>query len=361
MGFDLEKLFVDVFAPQSGEVVTVMADVPKAGMEDNPNWAARREMARRWQQTICGLSDTCEISVNPLLLIDATGGHNRDLPACGQMDGEEVALDRVFGASTIVIALTEFSASAPLVNYGKNYPKLRAASMPKVEKRMEETGLSADYARIGVICDWLKPLFERAGGARVTFSTGHVCYFDLSDNNRVLRDDGKLHPGPTEVTDRLRNLPSGEVCTVPNEAPGSRTRGEIPAEMDGERVVFVVEENRIINVEGDGKEADRLREAFASEKALQNIAEVAIGCNDKAEVTGNVLEDEKAGFHFAYGRSDHLGGTVGVSAFSSPDKVLHQDIVYAKGNPVVCTRFELEFEDGSSETVIVDGELRIEQ
>ena len=33
-----------------------------------------------------------------------------------------------------------------------------------------------------------------------------------------------------------------------------------------------------------------------------------------AEVTGCVLEDEKAGFHWAFGRSDHLGGVVGVPA-----------------------------------------------
>jgi leucyl aminopeptidase (aminopeptidase T) len=64
------------------------------------------------------------------------------------------------------------------------------------------------------------------------------------------------------------------------------------------------------------------------------VAEVAFGCNEHARVTGNVLEDEKAGFHWAYGRSDHLGGTVGVDAFSRRDHVVHQDIVYARGNPV---------------------------
>jgi hypothetical protein len=90
---------------------------------------------------------------------------------------------------------------------------------------------------------------------------------------------------------------------------------------------------------------------------LRNIAEVAIGCNDRAVVTGNTLEDEKAGFHWAYGRSDLFGGRIGVEDFSSPDKVRHVDLVYARGNPIVCTRFDFLFLDGTRQTAIIDGVL----
>jgi len=89
------------------------------------------------------------------------------------------------------------------------------------------------------------------------------------------------------------------------------------------------------------------------------IAEVAIGCNDKAVVTGNVLEDEKAGFHRAYGRSDRIGGTVGVAEFSSPDKVYHRDIVYAKDSPIVCSRLEFVFSKSNKLIAIVDGIITI--
>ena len=77
-----------------------------------------------------------------------------------------------------------------------------------------------------------------------------------------------------------------------------------------------------------------MRAFFAADPARTNIAEVAFGCNEWAQVTGNVLEDEKAGFHWAYGRSEHLGGSVGVQAFIEPETVVHQDVVYAKGNPI---------------------------
>ena len=116
-----------------------------------------------------------------------------------------------------------------------------------------------------------------------------------------------------------------------------------------------------IDVRGKGSEAEEMRQRLNQEEALRNIAEVAIGCNDKALVTGNVLEDEKAGFHWAYGRSDHLGGTVGPDDFSSPHRVYHKDIVYARGNPIVCQRLDFIFEDETKRTAIVDGELRMEE
>jgi leucyl aminopeptidase (aminopeptidase T) len=220
---------------------------------------------------------------------------------------------------------------------------------------MEETGLSADYGQVAAACTRIAPLFERADGIEVTFSTGHACTFDVSDHKTVFQDNGLLHPDAGDDDFRFANLPAGEVLTCPNEAEDSRTSGEIPVAIDNETIVCIVRNNQIVDVEGDGPIAGEQREEFRREPALRNIAEVAIGCNDKAIVTGNPLEDEKAGFHWAYGRSDQFGGKVGVEAFSSPDKVRHIDIVYAKGNPIVCTRFDFVFSDGTRKTAIVDG------
>ncbi|HQT94898.1 MAG: hypothetical protein B7Z61_03920 [Acidobacteria bacterium 37-71-11] len=71
-------------------------------------------------------------------------------------------------------------------------------------------------------------------------------------------------------------------------------------------------------------------------------------------MTGNVLEDQKVGFHWAYGRSDHLGGTISVGAFASPEHVVHQDIVYAKGNPIQVSEAVVVSEAGRT-VVIKDG------
>ena len=98
---------------------------------------------------------------------------------------------------------------------------------------------------------------------------------------------------------------------------------------------------------------------FAADPARGNIAEMAFGCNDHARVTGNVLEDEKAGFHWAYGRSDHLGGTVGLAAFRSPAHVVHQDIVYAKESPISIARADLIDREGRRTAVIEGGDYRL--
>ena len=44
----LEKLIIDVFDPQPGEQVLVMADLPYAGLTDHDLWLERREMAKEW-------------------------------------------------------------------------------------------------------------------------------------------------------------------------------------------------------------------------------------------------------------------------------------------------------------------------
>ena len=128
--------------------------------------------------------------------------------------------------------------------------------------------------------------------------------------------------------------------------------------MKGEELIELeVRNNRVVAVQGRGPDAAFLRDKFANDKAWANIAEVAIGVNDAAVITGNVLEDEKAGFHWAYGRSDHLEGTVGVADFNSPDDVIHQDIVYAKESPISATRVEFVFADKRTRVVIRNGEL----
>jgi len=229
-------------------------------------------------------------------------------------------------------------------------------------RSMEETGLSADITEIAATCRRVARLFRQAEGIEVTFSTGHTCYFDISDHKQVFEDNGLLHPGTGRGGFCLSNLPAGEVYTCPNEAADSQTCGESPVYLEGETLVFVIRNNQVVDIQGKGPVAEAKRLAFQQEPALRNVAEVCIGCNRRAVSAGsvtNVLQDLKAGFTWANGLSDFIGGRVGVADFSSPDKVFHQDLVYAQGNPVHCQRFEFVLPDGTRLTAIEDGVRRL--
>ncbi len=358
--FDLKKLLVDVFDPQEGETVTVMIDVPRESVEDNESWAARREMAENWRETLVELGEERGFTVNPLLEFPATGGNNADLPSEGRMGGETVDLMKVLENSTLVLAMTEFSATAPLSVLAEAHEDFRAASMPGVEKRMEKTALAADYSRVAARCKAIDEIMRGAVLCDVIFSTGHRCVFDLRHRTPEM-DDGSLKRG--KEGDRIINLPSGETFSVPYEgeleAVPSWTAGTIPVMEDDEMVLFHIAANQIIMVEGDGPLAERYGVFFDEDPARANIAEVAFGVNDKAEVTGCVLEDEKAGFHWAFGRSDHLGGVVGVEDFVSPETVVHQDIVYAAGNPIQVEHAVLVHPDGRRIPVIENAEYLV--
>ncbi|MFZ0546864.1 MAG: hypothetical protein WAM60_15565 [Candidatus Promineifilaceae bacterium] len=361
MAFSLEKLFIDVFAPQSGDIVTIMYDVPHGRIQDTHEWQERRQMAEEWQQEIAQFAARYNIQINPIVTYDATGVHNSDLPEHGRSQERPIRLEEIGRNTTILISMPQFSATAPLIGFTRKFANLRVASLPTVAKAMQETSLAADYNKIAQVCAQLAPLFNRADGVEVLFSTGDTCYFDIAGHTAE-QDNGQLPPGSLRPgTDnnhfRLINLPSGEVFILPNESPDSKTNGRIPVQYGSETTIFVVQHNQIVDVIGNGRMAAKMRQTFNDEKALRNVAEVAIGCNDKAAVTGNVLEDEKAGFHWAYGRSDQFGGTIGPKDFSAPNKVAHQDIVYAKGSPIVCQRLDFIFPDGTKQTVIRDGVL----
>ena len=358
--FNIARLFRDVVSPQEGEIITFMVDHPHGDIKSTPAWDDRRKMAEEWRDGIRELCKEVGAVLNPLVSYPATGANNADLPKEGIADGKTVVLEDILSKSNICFALTNWSGTAPLNALTKKYPQLRAASMPGVARRMQDTALSADYTKVAKTAQVLAERLTRAESAHAVFSTGHELTFDLRYRQGEA-DDGYLHADKTGF--RLINLPSGEAFIVPYEGERagepSRTEGQIPVPLVGEIAVLNVRANRIIGVEGKTREAQELMEKFLADRARQNIAELGLGCNPNAVVWGSVLEDEKAGFHWAYGRSEHLGGVVGPAQFAKPENIIHQDIVYAKGSPVTVARLTLHYPDGNDEIIIQDSEYTV--
>lgn len=302
-------------------------------------------MVQEWYSIFQKMGAKTGFSVS-LLEYPATGMHNTSIP-------DEVV--RAIRKSHLVLAMTEYSASAPLISLCRTKDShTRGASMPGVEKRMEHTAFQADYQMVKRYALTIQKMLKNAIGADIRFSTGDTLFLDL--RNRVANAD----TGECTSPGQFINFPSGEACKVPYEAAAdeitqfgeSKTAGIWPASIDGEPMTFIVKNNRIVNIIGAGKKAEGLRMFFQENETRRNVAELGIGCNPKAIITGNVLEDEKVGLHIAYGISTQLGGKV--------TSDMHEDLCYSKGCPVEGTSVVLRNVDGSTTELIRDALLRYE-
>lgn len=339
------KLFKDVFSPKTGEKILFLVDTPHDDIKDNEKWKDRREMAKEWYETFKELGEKEGFTVL-YKEYPATGLHNSAIPAH--------IMDLGF-KSNLVIAMTEFSASFPLLEIAKKSSTTRCTSMPFAERRMEKSAFIADYSEVKKHAVALEKILNNAIAADVTFSTGDKLHVDLRYRT------AKSESGECSKPGQVINFPSGEAFKVPYEATPdeinkfgeSKTEGIQPVSIDGELMKFEIKNNRINRIIGEGKKADEMRSFFNENESRRNIAEFAFGCNQKAVVTGNKLEDEKAsGMHIGYAMSKQLGGKV-VSD-------MHEDIIYAKGCPVEAKNVILTNKDGSKTQVIKDSMIRYE-
>lgn len=359
--FNLEALIEDVFDPQPGEMVVVVVDLPRAGLPDNEAWISRRKMAEEWRLGFEALGKKVGFNVHPLMTYQATGVHNGPLPNSGEIDGQAIPFDDILAKTSILVAMTEYSATAPLVEYTRRFPDLRVASLPGVSPEMQDTALAVNHKKMAHRCHQIQEKLTDAIGARVLFVTGHQMYFDIRNRHPEV-DDGRLHQDKTGLP--LINLPSGETFIAPYEGEiegqPSKTHGVIPIQCGVTRALIHVDENRVTRVSGDEHCAKKFREFFERDAALRNIAELGFGCNDRAVETGNILEDEKVyGIHLAFGRSDHIGGSIGPEDFSDPANVMHLDFVYAFEGDMWPIDVNLYYEDGSQLVIIRDEEYTI--
>jgi hypothetical protein len=353
---DLQKLFTDLFDPQPGEIALVLIDTPHGALHDTPAWQQRRAMAERWRAALETLGTQRGFTVVSLASFPATGAHNANLPEEGVQSERPVRLEMLAEQATLLLALTQFSASAPLVGWTRRFPRLRVASMPMVAPEMEATALAADYTQIARSCARLCEKLSAADFARVGFSNGDTLTLDLRYRQARV-DDGQLRSD--KAPPRLVNLPSGEAYTAlyEGERPGipSETRGVLPVEWRGEVIRLEIAQNQVVDVLGRGEAASDLRDFLTLDAARRNVAELGLGCNPTARVWGNVLEDEKAGPHIALGRSEHIGGATGPEAFSDPRHIWHQDFVYTRQSPIHVAELTVTNPRGQSALLVVNG------
>lgn len=371
---DLKNLIRSVFSLRSKDKnLAIIVDVPDEIVSDNEDWKKRRELAANWQQKLAKLKNELGLEHADLIYYPNVHSNNADLPKTAyfyegnpfEMDASTLSskgvvfnLEPKLAQYQILMALTEFSATAPLKLLSKKHG-FRAATMPGFSNDMIPA-LKLDYEEINRRVNEIKKYLDAAIGVDIHFATTDVkdyhVYFDL--RFREAHASGGRFP----ESGTAGNLPSGECYIVPYEGEKgekSLSSGVLPVQFSEVIVLYQIEENVARKVLSKGKKSSEETQKLIEEPAYGNIAEIGFGILRDFGVmpTGEILLDEKLGLHLAFGRSDHFGGTVGVANFSKPENVVHIDRIYIPEtqDKITPEKVELSFEDGRKFTLMEKG------
>jgi leucyl aminopeptidase (aminopeptidase T) len=248
----------------------------------------------------------------------------------------KIVADAMAGAD-VILAPTVQSLSHTAARKRASENGARAATLPGVTEDMLARVMSADMEGLRrkghAVADALGAAFE----AHITDANGTDIRLDLS-GREAIPDAGELtEPGA------FGNLPCGEGFISPVGGNGTLV---IDGSMAG---IGLVDEPVVLVIEGGHLTSARGGQGMAFMELLTEhgddattIAELGVGTNEKAKVTGEILEDEKilGTVHIAFGASAGIGGTVQVP--------VHLDCVVMKPT------LELD-----GEVIVRDGKLLI--
>ncbi|MDN5326081.1 MAG: aminopeptidase [Moorella sp. (in: firmicutes)] len=212
--------------------------------------------------------------------------------------------------SQVVVLVTSRSLSHTRARRAANDAGARIASLPGATADMLERTLAVDYDAMAAECEDFAAILT--GGQEVHLTTPAGTDLTFSIAGRRGRPDTGLYRQPGD----FGNLPAGEAYIAPVEGT-ARGMLVIDGAMSGigflkEPLRIKVEEGRAVEVSGG--EAARVLEEILNRYGPEsrNIAELGIGLNPLAKLTGNVLEDEKVRgtVHIALGDNSTFGGRV---------------------------------------------------
>lgn len=235
-------------------------------------------------------------------------------------------------ASDVVIAPTIQSISHTEARKAATDAGVRVASMPGVTEEMLARVMGADMKLLRKRGNALSRVLGIGAEARITCPRGSDLRIGLGDRTAIV-DAGAL-----DKRGAFGNIPCGEAFVAPLEGT---TEGNLV--VDGSiagigRIIAPVE----LTVSGghlteaSGEDGARLMDMLTEHGPDgTNVAELGIGTNEEATITGNVLEDEKilGSAHVAFGASAAIGGEVQVPVHL--DCVLLEPTVEVDGAPVV--------------------------
>lgn len=260
-----------------------------------------------------------------------------------KVNGEEppFQIAELMGKYDAVICPTKKSLTHTAARRNACEKGARVATMPGITEKVMIRTMGADYIKIAERTYKLTEILDKGKMAHVTSDIGTDIYLPINGINAI------SSTGFVKEKGKYGNLPSGESFLMPEE---SKTEGIFV--VDGsfasigkiydEPIRITVEKGFAVKIEG-GEEADKLKAALEPlGKQAYNIAELGIGTNDQAIVTGEILEDEKVmgTAHIAVGNNMSMGGTCNVGihvdgVFLNPTVKIDDRIILKNGKLMI--------------------------
>ncbi|MBU7319982.1 aminopeptidase [Paenibacillus oleatilyticus] len=237
----------------------------------------------------------------------------------------------------VVICATEHSLTHTKARKEAVAQGARLATMPGITRDMFlEGAIAADYDKVQQVTEQVTDLLSRGKRVRIE-KDGKVLTFSIEGRSGISSTGVYVNPGESG------NLPSGEGYIAPVEGTAS---GQLV--VDGSiadigklysPVTITMENGRLTEAEGEVA-AELLRKLGDGQGRL--LGEFGIGTNDKARITGVVLEDEKVygTIHVAFGSNHTFGGTVEAGVHidlvvNRPDVYIDDVLILDKGRLLV--------------------------
>jgi aminopeptidase len=233
-------------------------------------------------------------------------------------------------AADVVLAPTVQSLSHTAARKRASEAGARIATLPGVTEEMLARVMSADMEGLRRKGRAIAEALDRSSEGRITCPNGSDLRLSL-EGREAIPDAGELGERGA-----FGNLPCGEGFIAPADGSGTLV---IDGSMAGiglvtDPVELVVEAGHLTSARaGQGMAFMELLAAHGEDGT--NVAELGIGTNEKAKLTGNILEDEKilGTAHVAFGASAAIGGRIQVPVHL--DCVVMRPTVELDGEPIV--------------------------
>jgi len=249
-------------------------------------------------------------------------------------DGEEppAFVQEAMTEATVIFAPTVFSLSHTRARLEATGRGARVATMPGITVEIFRRALAVDHAGLRRAGERVAAELSGASRCRITSPAGTEVVLRLEGRTAIC-DDGNL-----QSEGAWGNLPAGEAFIAPIETQGDGTivfDGALASYgMLREPLRLTLASGRAIDAEGEAAQW-LLGMLDAGGPTGRLIAELGIGTNPQATLTGHILEDEKAlgTAHLAFGTSASFGGTNVATVHI--DGILLQPTVELEGRPLI--------------------------